>query len=107
MLFYLILHRSDFLYADSYCLTIDIPFFIHRKALTGNKLVRQHFLCDNIAVIHYDTFYPVVAAYGNADVVHHFKAGVLTHCLDLADNLINEAFLNKLICQIGDRKSVV
>ena len=86
----------DLLNGDRYNLAVDVPLFGVGEGLAEEKLGAEGFVKNLCLVALGDSRNGVVACEGNLDVIHNLEAGVLTHSLDLGDDLADVALLDKL-----------
>jgi len=79
------------LHSDHCVLAVDIPFLRYAVFRTACQFISQNLAADGFFVLLCDLGQLIVAVDGYADVIGHFEAALLTHGLDLADDLVYEA----------------
>ena len=91
---------SNLLNGNSYVLSVDVPLLRVGESSTNCKLCAESLGLDLLCVAGGDLFNNSVTGEGNLDVVHNLKAGILTHGLDLGDNLADVTLLDELGSEI-------
>ena len=86
----------NLLNGDSNVLAVDVPLLGVSESCTGGELYAESLGLDLLRVAGSDSLYCLVAGECDLDVVHNLKAGILTHGLDLGDDLADVTFLDKL-----------
>ena len=87
---------SNLLNRDGYVLTVDVPLLGVGEGSAYGELYTECLGLDLIGVARSDCLYGGVAGECDSDVVHNLKAGILTHRLDLGDDLTHVTLLDKL-----------
>ena len=67
--------------------SVNVPLLADCKRLFTDERIRQNLAGDHCFIPCNNAFYLLIAADRNLNVIHHFKACILSHSLDLADDL--------------------